>query len=163
MVTELFEKCDCPVKWIDVIANEYPLDSSYNTDTWAYLRSKAIAVFEGDVEAMIEIIEEVNPYDDLLDYLTDFEIEADDAECIDIICRIIQSNLGAQKEDAAASLIIRLARDTFALLPVPSVHICVINVPESICDNVYFDREVFAKAIFESKDPSDLLLSLCRR
>lgn len=128
MVTELFEHCDYPVKWIDVITNAQPPDNTYNPETWEYLRSKAIAVFEGNVEAMLEIIERINPYDDLLDYLIDFEFEADDAECIEVTCRVIQNSLGSEKEDAAASLLIRLARDTFALLPVPSVRIRMLNV-----------------------------------
>ncbi len=161
-VTELFESCDYPVKWIDVLTNAQPPDSAFNLDTWEYLHSKAVDVFEGDVEAMLEIIERINPYDDLLDYLTDFEIEAEDAECIEITCRIIRNSIGAEKEDAAASLIIRLARDTFALLPVPSVRIHMLNAPSSIIDDVYFERDVFADTIFENKDPSELLTSLCR-
>ena len=162
MVTELFERCDYPVKWIDVISNAYPQDSAYNPETWEYLRSKAIAVFEGDVETMLEVIEQVNPYDDLLDYLTDFEFEADDAECIEVTCRLLQNSLGDNKEDAAASLIIRLARDTFALLPISSVQIHMLNAPESVIADIYFDREVFAETIFENQDPSDLLASLSR-
>ena len=162
MVTELFEHCDYPVKWIDVITNAQPPDNVYNPETWEYLRSKAIAVFEGNVEAMLEIIERINPYDDLLDYLTDFEFEADDAECIEVTCRVIQNSLGSEKEDAAASLLIRLARDTFALLPVPSVRIRMLNAPSSIIDDVYFEREVFADTIFENKVPSDLLSTLGR-
>ena len=162
-VTELFECCDYPVKWIDVLTNAQPPDSSFNLDTWEYLHSKAVDVFEGDVEAMLEIIEQINPYDDLLDYLTDFEIEAEDAECIEVTCRIIRNRIGAEKEDAAASLIIRLARDTFALLPVPSVRIRMLNAPSSIINDVYFERDVFADTIFENKDPSELLTSLCRR
>lgn len=162
MVTELFEHCDYPVKWIDVISNAYPQEGAYNPETWEYLRSKAIAVFEGDIEAMLEVIEQVNPYDDLLDYLTDFEFEADDAECIEVTCRLLQNSLGENKEDAAASLIIRLARDTFALLPISSVRVRVLNAPESIISDVYFDREVFAETIFENQDPRGLLVTLSK-
>lgn len=162
MVTELFEHCDYPVKWIDVITNAQPPDSVYNSETWEYLRSKAIDVFEGDVEAILEIIERINPYDDLLDYLTDFVFEADDAECVKVTCRMIQNSFGSEKEDAAASLLIRLARDTFALLPVRLVRIRMLNAPPLIIDDVYFERDVFADKIFENKDPSELLTSLCR-
>jgi hypothetical protein len=111
---------------------------------------------------MIEVIERVNPYDDLLDYLTAFEFEADDAECLEVTCTMIQNSLGREKEDAAASLIIRLARDTFALLPVSAVRISINNAPDSIISDVYFEREVFADTIFENKDPSDRLISLCK-
>lgn len=162
MVTELFEHCDYPVKWIDVISNNHPQDSAYNPETWEYLRSKAIAVFEGDIEVMLEVIEQVNPYDDLLDYLTDFEFEADDAECFEVTCRLLQNSLGDNKEEAAASLIIRLARDTFALLPISSVRIHMVNAPESVIDDVYFDREVFAETIFDNQDPRELLATLSR-
>lgn len=162
VVTQLFEHCDYPVKWIDVLTSAQPLDSAYNPETWQYLHSKAIAVFEGDVEAMLEIIERINPYDDLLDHLTDFEFEADDAECIEVICRLILNSLGSEKEDAIASLIIRLARDTFALLPIPAIRIHILNAPSEIIDDVYFERDIFANTIFENKDPSSLLFSLSR-
>ncbi len=160
MVTELFEHCDYPVKWIDVLSCKEPPEDGYNLETWEYLRSKALDVFDGKVEAMLEIIEHINPYDDLLDYLTEFEFEADDAECLEITCNMLRGSLGKEKEDAAASLIIRLARDTFALLPVASVRIHVTNAPRSIISDVYFERNLFAETIFENKDPSDLLESL---
>ena len=160
LVIELFEHCDYPVKWIDVLTCKEPPEDGYNLETWEYLRSKAIAVFEGNVDAMLDIVEHINPYDDLLDYLTEFKFEADDAECLEITCSMLRGSLGKEKEDAAASLIIRLARDTFALLPVASIRIHVNNAPPSIISDVYFERDLFAATIFESKDPSKLLDSL---
>ena len=160
LVTELFEHCDYPVRWIDVLSCKEPPEDGYNMETWEYLRSKALDVFDGNVDAILEIIEHINPYDDLLDYLTEFEFEADDAECLEIACNMLRGSLGKEKEDAAASLIIRLARDTFALLPVAAVRIHVKNAPRSIISDVYFERDLFAETIFENKDPSDLLESL---
>ena len=161
-LTDLFQNCDYPVKWIDVITEEKPTDENYNPEIWEYLRSKSLRVFEGDIAAMIDVIEHVNPYDDLLDYLTDFEFITDDAECLEINCTMIQNSLGSEKEDAAASVIIRLARDTFALLPVSSIRITIENAPTTILDDIWFERDTFAEAIFENKDPSDLLRSLCK-
>lgn len=106
VAASLFEHCDYPVKWIDVLTNAEPPEDSYNTETWEYLRSKAIAIFGGDVNALFDVIERVNPYDDLLDYLTDFQFEADDSEHIEITCTIYPSNLGTEKETAAASVIL---------------------------------------------------------
>lgn len=160
LVTELFKHCDYPVKWIDVLTCKEPLEDGYNLETWEYLRSKAIAVFEGNVDAMLDVVEHINPYDDLLDYLTEFEFEADDAECLEITCSMLRGSLCKEKEDAAASLIIRLARDTFALLPVASIRIHVNNAPPSIISDVNFERDLFAETIFENKDPSNLLNSL---
>ena len=160
IVTKLFEHCDYPVKWIDVLCYNEPPEDGYDLDTWNFLRSKVLDVFDGNVDVMLEIIENINPYDDLLDYLADFEFEADNAECLEIGCRMLLGNLGTEKEDAAASLIIRLARDTFALLPVTAVRIRINNTPPSIISDVYLERDLFAKTIFENKDPSDLLKSL---
>ena len=94
--------------------------------------------------------------------MIDFEFEADDAECFEVTCRLLQNSLGDNKEEAAASLIIRLARDTFALLPISSVRIHMVNAPESVIDDVYFDREVFAETIFDNQDPRELLATLSR-
>ena len=160
LVTELFEHCDYPVKWIDVLSCKEPPEDGYNQETWEYLRSKALDVFDGHVEAMLEIVEHINPYNDLLDYLNEFEFEADDTECREITCNMLRGSLGEEKEDAAASLIIRLARDTFALLPVAAVRIHVNNAPRSIISDVYFERDLFAETVFEKRDPSELLNSL---
>lgn len=161
VATSLFEHCDYPVKWIDVLTNAEPPEDSYNTETWEYLRSKAIAIFDGDVDAMFEVIERVNPYDDLLDYLTDFQFEADDSEHIEITCAINPSSLGAEKETAAASVILRLARDTFALLPILTIRIRVHNVPDGVMDEVCFERRTFACTTFTNSNPVKLMAKLC--
>ena len=157
LVTELFENCDYPVKWIDVLTNAYPIDSNYNEETWEFLRSKVIDVFNNSGEAFIEVIERINPYDDLLDYVSEFEFEYDGEDTLIISCRMIQENLGSKKNVAAASVLIRMARDTFALLPVVTVHIKIANTPTTVHNNLVFDRNDFSKIIFENKDPYKLL------
>lgn len=162
LVTHLFENCDYPIKWIDVLTEETPTDKNYNLETWEYLRSKVIDVFEGNIDTMIDIVEHINPYDDLLDYLTDFEFEADDAECLSIKCKMLQTSLGKEKSVGSASVIIRLARDTFALLPVSRIILNVDNIPAGISGNAAFERDTFASFTFENKNPIDLLNCLCR-
>lgn len=157
LVTELFENCDYPVKWIDVLTNPYPIDNNYNEETWVYLRSKAIDVFNNSGEALIDVIEQINPYDDLLDYISEFEFDYNGEGTLDISCTMLPENLGEKKSDAASSVIIRLARDTFALLPVTKVHIKVDNAPATIYNDLIFDRNDFSNTIFENKAPQNLL------
>ena len=157
-VTDLFEHCDYPIKWIDVLCCKTPPEDGYDIGTWEYLRSHAMAVFDGNVDAMMEIVEHINPYDDLLDYLSDFEFEADNADCFEITCNILWSNLGEEKENAIASVIIRLARDTFALLPIHSVWIHIRNVLSPTMKDIHFNRAVFSQVAFEGQNQSPFAL-----
>lgn len=69
---------------------------------------------------------------------------------------------GEEKSAGAASVIIRLARDTFALLPVSKIILNVDNIPTGISGNAAFERDTFASFTFENKNPIDLLNCLCR-
>lgn len=154
---ELFENCDLPINWIDVLANRKPVDERYDTDTWDYLHSKAIAVFEGNVEVMLQIIDEVSPFDDLSSYAEDFTVEMEEPSEIEIEFAVTK-NVAPRDElqDAVCSIVIRTARDAFALLPVNHVVVHTMLDGDTII-SAKLDRKTFASLEFEGKDPSDLL------
>lgn len=154
---EIFENCDLPINWIDVLANGKPVDERYDADTWNYLHSKAIAVFEGNVEVMLQIIDEVSPFDDLSPYAGDFTVEMEEPTEIEIEFSVTK-NIAPRDEmqDAVCSIVIRTARDAFALLPVNHVVVHTMLDGDTII-SAKLDRKTFASLEFEGKDPSDLL------
>lgn len=154
---ELFENCDLPINWIDVLSNREPLDDSYDANTWDYLHSKAVAVFEGDVEVMLQIIDEVNPFDDLSPYAIDFNVEMEGPTELGIEFSVAKDIAPRDElQDAVCSVVIRAARDAFAILPVERITIHT-NLDGDTIIAARLDRGAFASLEFEDRDASELL------
>lgn len=155
--SKLFENCDLPVNWIEVLSHRESIDDSYDSDTWSYLHSKAIDVFAGNVETMLQIVDEVSPFDDLTDYASDFVVEMEDPTELSVEFSIAKDIAPrTELQDAICSVLIRTARDAFALLPVERVTVHIIMDGDVIIATK-LDRGIFASLVFEGKDPSDLL------
>ena len=156
---DLFENCDLPISWIDVLSNREPVDDSYDANTWSYLHSKAISVFEGNAEVMLQIVDEVSPFDDLNLYASDFSVEMEKPDEL-IIEFSVAKDIAPRNElqDAVCSVLIRAARDSFALLPVEYVTVHTMLDGDTIIA-ARLNREAFASLEFEGKDPSELLES----
>lgn len=165
-IKTIFENCDMAVDWIDVISNRMPTSDDFVSETWEYLHKKAVDVFDGDIDTYLEIISTVNPYDDLLDYAENFEFGTDDATCMEVEFSVIDDNTKnlskSAFEDYYSAIAIRVARDTFALLPVEKtvVHINY-NSNELLVAN--FDRDKFHKLDLVGEDPSDIIKELATK
>lgn len=154
---KLFENCDLPVNWMEVLSNREPIDERYDPNTWNYLHTKAIDVFNGNVETMLKIIDEVSPFDDLSSYTSDFSVEMEEPAELGIEFTVAKDIAPREEiQDAVCSVLIRAARDAFALLPIERVTVNVIMDGETIIA-AKLNREDFASLEFESKDPSALL------
>ena len=157
--TELFENCDLPVNWIEVLSNHEPVDVSYDANTWSYLHSRAIDVFEGNVETMLQIVDEVSPFDDLSAYASDFVIEMEDPSELRLEFSVAKDIAPrSELQDAICSVLIRAARDAFALLPIERVIVHALHEGEPIIA-AKLDRDAFASLDFEGRDASELLES----
>lgn len=155
--SELFENCDLPVNWIEVLSNHEPVDINYDSNTWSYLHSMAIDVFEGNVETMLQIVDEVSPFDDLNAYASDFVIEMEDPSELRIEFSVAKDIAPrSELQDTICSVLIRAARDAFALLPVNRVTIHTL-LDGDVIIAAKLNRDEFASLDFEGKDPSDLL------
>ena len=155
--SKLFENCDLPVNWIEILSNREPTDDRYDPDTWDYLHSKAIDVLDGNVETMLQIIDEVSPFDDLSAYASDFYVEMEEPTELSIEFSVTKDIAPrAELQDAVCSVVIRTARDAFALLPVERV-VLYVTMGEDTIVAAKLDRESFGLLEFIDKDPSDLL------
>lgn len=158
-IKAIFENCDVAVDWLDVISHKIPTSDEFVLDTWEYLHRKAVEVFDGNIDTYLEIISTVNPYDDLLDYAENFEFSTDDPAMMEINCSLIGGKVNRQDsaiyDDYCAAISIRIARDTFALLPVEKVSVCLLCDGEMTSSA--FMRESFNNVNFVGKDASDML------
>ena len=156
------------------------------------LQPFAQRVLAGDIDAYFKVIEQVDPFDDLLEYGSGFEVGTDDPKFMEIEFQvksdeIIPTEYPDMKangeivmkafsktayyelvQDYVSSTMLRVARDTFALLPVQQVIIHAVdkvlnpatgNDEEVTICSAKIKRDAMATLNFERIDPSDCLES----
>ena len=159
---------DDTVDWVEVSQSETPPDESYNAEMWAYYHSMAPAVLEGDIDTYLEVIDDVRPLDDLLDYGGQFQFGTDRASLMEVEYQVNEETLETQRreknviqyydllQDFVCSAAIRIARDMFALLPVGEVVVHAVLGEDTIL-SACFDRPTMDKIKFGYVDPSDVM------
>lgn len=156
------------------------------------LQPFAQSVLAGDIDAYFNVIAEVGPFDDLLEYGSGFEVGTDDPQIMQIEFQVKSDDVVPTQypdmkaggelvmkdftksayyelvQDYVSSTMLRVARDTFALLPVKTVLIHAVdkilnpatgNDEEVTIASVKIKRDALATLNFERIDPSDCLES----
>lgn len=160
LINTIFRNCDLPVNWFEAASNIKPTSDEFNADTWDFLHKNAVGAINGDIDTYLQIIEAVNPYNDLLDYAECFEVGLDDDKQIVIYFTIIaEKTKGLTREaldDYVSAITIRTARDTFALLPLDTVKVEAL-LCGSKCIDATFERDVLSDIITGKSDASDII------
>lgn len=132
----------------------------FNRKTWDYLHDVALKVCQGDIDTYLKVIQDINPYEDLMDYAENFEFGSDSSDEMHISFTVKTDIADATQdelfEDYVCACAIRVARDTFALLPVEKTHITV-EIEGRIVIDVWFDLNRFGKIKFSYSDPSEII------
>lgn len=128
------------------------------------LKEYAPGVLAGDIDTYLRVIEAIKPFDDLLDFGSGFEAGTDRRDAIEIEFSVKSKDVIPDKElsltstgklsekamskseyydlllDYCSSVVIRVARDTIALLPVNEV---LINAVDTVTNSATgFDEEI---------------------
>lgn len=147
-------------------------------------------VLEGDIDAYYEVIEKVEPFAELVDFGSQFELGTENSKCMvaefnireedvipDTMVTLTEAGNVSEKkmtktayyemmQDYVCSVMIRIARDMFALLPVDKVIVHAVdtalntatgNQEEVTYISVIFDRATFENINLDAIDPSDSL------
>jgi len=120
-------------------------------EEWKSLHILAERILSGDIDAYLEVINEMNPLDDLLEFGSDFEFGADNSSALEVEFRVksdtiiptfslslTQTGKLSKKnltktayyelvQDYVCSCAIRIARDMFALLPINTVVVHAVD------------------------------------
>lgn len=156
------------------------------------LQPFAQSILAGDIDSYFKVIAEVGPFDDLLDYGSCFEVGTDDPTKLEIEFQVKSEDIIPTEypdmkangeivmkeftksayydlvQDYVSSTMLRVARDTFALLPVKEVIIHAVdkvlnpatgNDEEVTIVSAKVKRDALATLNFERIDPSDCLES----
>lgn len=152
----------------------------------------AESILAGDIDSYFKVIAEVAPFDDLLEYGSAFEVGTDDPSILEVEFKVKADEVVpktvvslkadgsiSEKEmtktayydlvrDYVSSVILRVVRDSFALLPIET---CVIhavdtilnpatgNDEEAVLVSAKIHRSDISAINFERIDPSDCLTS----
>jgi hypothetical protein len=147
-------------------------------EEWQNLNVLSGRIIEGDIDAYFQVINEMNPLDDLLEFGSDFEFGANDSRALEVEFRVKSSvvvpdytlsltktgklsrrNMAKTQyyelvQDYVCSCAIRIARDIMALLPVEKVVVHavdnVLNTATGYSEDVTILSVVFDRNILNT-------------
>lgn len=162
-IRNIYRTADVEIDWKRILLS----DSCDNpSEEWNYYKARVENVLNGDIDTYFEIISDVNPFDDLLQYGSEFECGTNDPRMLSIRFKVngdaVLANartLPAEQynlllQDYVCGCAIRVARDMFALLPLRHLIVDAENSGRDIL-SVDFVRTSFVALNFESIDASD--------
>ena len=163
----IHKNSDDSIDWTEILVCDEAPDDSYNQELWKYYHEIAPKILAGDIDSYLQLIYEINPLDDLLDYGSGFEFGTDNPRKITVEFNANiealangKSSLTAQEyndllQDFLCSVCIRIARDMFALLPISNTIVHAVLNDNTII-SINFDRQQLCKLKFGFVDPSDI-------
>ena len=131
-----------------------------------YYKSRAEKILNGDIDAYFEVLSDLNPFDKLMQYGSDFECGTDDPRMLVVHFTVNSYQVLSEAislpveqyndllQDYVCGCSIRIARDIFALLPLRSVLINAIDNGKDIL-SVKFKKRSFEALNFAQIDASD--------
>lgn len=170
--------CDETIEWEKINTDSVPAGykkGSEDYENWEKLHELAGKVLDGDIDAYLEVVEQMKPFDDLLDYGSNFEVGTEDDDQMTVefavksdevvptnVYSILASGKLSEKamsktaynelvQDYVCSTTIRVARDLFALLPIDRV---IIHAVDSVLNPATGNEEevtILSVAIDKSK------------
>ncbi len=182
-IKSVHKASDGKVDWEKVKAGNVPADMTG-------LVNFADRVLGGDTSSYLEVIGAFNPFEDLTEFGSNFLVGTDDPDILEVefqvksdevvptvgysltsTGKLSEKELGKAAyynlvQDYVASTVLRVARDSFALLPIKTVliHACdtVVNTAtgheeEMTLLSAKINREQLESINFELVDPSDCL------
>ena len=167
-LTSIHFSSDEKIDWTEILIQDTPAETCDDVKFWEYCHSKAYDVLNGNIDTYLQIIQDVGPLDDLLDYGFGFECGTDNPNIMFVEFETKQDEIMPSKssmritdyndllQDYVCSCAIRIARDIFALLPVSHVIVHALSEGSTVL-SVDFERRIFTKLRFQGSDASDLV------
>ena len=168
ILTSIHYGSDETIDWTEMLSQTTPPSNCTDIAFWEYCHQRAANVLNGDIDTYLQIIQDVGPLEDLMDYGFGFECGTDNPSRMVVEFHSRQTDVMPDKsymstteyndllQDYICSCAIRVARDIFALLPVVNVIVNAIS-DETMVLSVRFDRRTFNKVKFQGADASNIV------
>lgn len=151
--------CGDQIDWEGLSKDELPSNIKIGTEEyneWKALSKLSADVVSGDIDSYLAVVEEIKPFDDLLDYGSAFEVGTEDVDSVsvefqvktervvpDYTLSLLASGELSEKpmakstyydicQDYVCSTVIRIAREMFAILPVQT---CTVFATDKILNS----------------------------
>lgn len=161
-IKRLYMYSDAPVDWTELISGASADELLMDLDTHRYCMQMASRILSGDVDAYLEVIEQMRPVDDLALYSGDFEFGTDSPTYIEVeFCaypeRVLQNGSSDMLlEEFISAVAVRVARDLMALLPVSKV-LTHIEIDGNTVLSVNFARGELCSRNFRNNFAADIV------
>lgn len=149
---QLWKAVDETVDWTEVLAHANPTDGLTPPETWALYRQHAAQVLSGDPESYLAVLKAVDPLKDLTPWAETFDVACRDADSLHVTFTAIPGLWEAEGETYLAGMLLRIARDLFALLPILQVEAEAVVSGETRLAAA-FQRSDLTKVRFAYIDP----------
>lgn len=161
-IMDIYAIADRQIEWI-AIRNS---SSNLGYEDWDYLKDRADKVLAGDLDTYLEIINDVNPFAELIELGSEFSCGTDNPMKMAVECKInsetVLEEYNGDKElleDYVSGIAIKAARDLFALLPLWQVEVTAMEDEKTVL-NAKFVRDSFENLNFDKIDASDTIKKL---
>ena len=168
-IQNIYHIYDEKLDWKKILISDKPSET-YSPEEWEYYRSKAEDVLNGNIDTYFELIDQLNPFNDLQEYGSEFDFGTDDPRMMAVRFRVNSINVKKNDsllpereknqflQDYVCGSAIRVAQDLFALLPLRHIIVEALDKNKLIL-SVDFDGKKFDKISFENADASDVIES----
>lgn len=167
-LTSIHFSSDEKIDWTEMLIQDTPPETCDNVKFWEYCHNIAYDVLNGNIDTYLQIIQDVGPLEDLLEYGFGFECGTDNPNYMFVEFETKQDEIMPRKssmkipeynnllQDYVCSCALRVARDIFALLPVSHVIVHALSEGNTVV-SVDFERRIFTKLKFQGSDASNLV------
>lgn len=164
VVNSIYRICDEKIDWFEILSSSKPIYELFSEELWGYLHSVAYKICIADIDAYFDVINNINPFDDMLDFCDNFKFGIDEDDSL-AVSFSIKGNLyfanDDLKESFIAACIIRIARDTFSLLPADKI---IINyIDNSNLKTYVIEEKSIKKVRFRFSDPKAILNKIFKK
>lgn len=149
-IKSVSKKTDIFIDWSEIAISYSNDEVLLDKDLWEFCKNKADDVLEGNIDAYLDVIEFVNPLDELVQYAGDFEFGTDNPDIMHVEIKILledDSSLIQNKElfkEYVSTISVKVAKDLLSLLPITFVHIKTLYKNDMIL-NFEVDRKKISK------------------
>ncbi len=132
-------------------------------DNFSYLKNRASKVLDGDTDTYLEIISDVNPFDEFIDLGSEFVCSTENPMKVHVdfsvnAAKVFENYPDRElTEDYICGVAIKAARDLFALLPIWSVSLRAEDEGKELL-RASFTRDTFEELNFNRIDASDTVI-----
>ena len=163
-IQAIYRFADSPIDWKHILLSE----NDPSIPNFQYFKDRVDNILNGDIDTYFEVITDVNPLDDLLQYGSKFECGTDDPRLIGIHFEVnskavlesahhlLHAEYNSLLQDYVCGCSIRIARDMFALLPLRYVLVDASNDGIDIL-SVKFSREETCSQDYSRLDASEFI------